>query len=447
MPRPAKGPRLYLRKGRVDAKTGRRLPDIYFIRDGQTEISTGCGPAELSGPHGAESQLANYIVGKHAPRPAKGAEAADEAVRRRDPDQVLIAEVVAYYLHGRWGATLAADESADADQDETPADRAARVSAANVATRMKAILGWWGDKVVSQVRRSTSDAYVKHRTSQPIASFKADNPDARLVTVAGARRELEDLSAAIGYWHDEHRLTDRPKVVLPAKAETQRESLTRGQVARLLMAARGYRLDPNGVLHASGRPKWVRLRDSGPANRAHLKRFILIGVYSGTRPGVIPQLLWEMSATQAYVDLEANTIFRRGKLEREHRTKRRPLVKIAPRLAAHMRRWRRIDQRVMKARAKEDQPTSNTVLHHGGYPIAGRLRRSFASAVQDAGLNLAATPHWQRHTAATWLMQGGADLYEAAGYLGMTVKTLEDHYLHHHPAYQASAMAAIGGRK
>ena len=42
MPRRAKGPRLYLREGRRDARTGKPLPDVWVIRDGGYERSTGC---------------------------------------------------------------------------------------------------------------------------------------------------------------------------------------------------------------------------------------------------------------------------------------------------------------------------------------------------------------------------------------------------------------------
>ena len=34
------------------------------------------------------------------------------------------------------------------------------------------------------------------------------------------------------------------------------------------------------------------------------------------------------------------------------------------------------------------------------------------------------SPHTLRHTAATWLMQAGADRWQAAGYLGMSVEML-----------------------
>jgi hypothetical protein len=40
-------------------------------------------------------------------------------------------------------------------------------------------------------------------------------------------------------------------------------------------------------------------------------------------------------------------------------------------------------------------------------------------------------------------MQKGIDLWEAAGYLGMSVETLERTYGHHHPRYLANACDAI----
>jgi integrase len=53
------------------------------------------------------------------------------------------------------------------------------------------------------------------------------------------------------------------------------------------------------------------------------------------------------------------------------------------------------------------------------------------------------TPHTLRHTAATWLMQRGTDLWEAAGYLGMTVEVLERVYGHHHPDHLGEAVNNI----
>lgn len=406
MSRRSKGPRLYLRKGRLDSRSGQRLPDIYFIRDGQKERSTGCGPAGIAD---AERQLADYIAEKWSPEATT-----DTGQRSGDPASIFVAEVAALYLLEK--APKAPDP-------------------AGVKARFKALLDFWGEMTLADVKRSTCEAYVAERITHPIASAK-DPTTARRVSAQGARRELEDLSAAIGYWAGEHPLDRRPKVTLPEKPESPRDALTRSQAALLLLAAMGWHRD------AEGKPQRRGL--SARANRAHLRRFVLIGLYTGTRPGVIPKLLWEESPTSAWVDLDDGVIYRRGRDEREHKTKKRTLVRIPDRLLAHMRRWRDLDMIEMARRAREGLPICNNVLHHGGQPITGKIRRGYASCVSDAGLPDDVTPHWHRHTAATWLMELDAKPWDAAGFLGMTMKTLEDNYGHHRPGHQSSALKAMG---
>lgn len=58
--------------------------------------------------------------------------------------------------------------------------------------------------------------------------------------------------------------------------------------------------------------------------------------------------------------------------------------------------------------------------------------------------NLAST---LRHTAATWLMQRGADPWQAAGYLGMSLEVLLNTYGHHHPDYLSDAVEKIAKRE
>lgn len=416
MSRQAKGPRLYLRAGRVHARTGRPVPDIFYIRDGTVEVSTGVGadrPAE------AEAALGAYIVAKHA---KAGTAAQGSAASRSDPGVVLVDEVIALY----------AEEKAPKVAD--PGSAGARLSA---------LLAYWTGKTLSDVKRSECTAYVAHRMTQPVGTYK-DPTKARLVSAQGARRELEDLSAAIGYWDDEHHLTRRPKVALPEKPESPRDALTRDQAARLLRAARGWRWNPKIAA-------WQRLRDSGPSNRRHMVRFILMGLYTGTRPGVLPKVLWVESLHQAWVDLDEEIIYRRGKSEKDHRTKRRPLVRLPARLLRHMVHWRRQDiaaaQRASEVAAKRgEEPVAapSTVIHHGGQPIAGRVRRSFKACVADAGLPAEITPHWMRHTCATWLMEADVKPWEAAAYTGMTTATLEKCYGHHRPNHQRGARKALG---
>jgi hypothetical protein len=63
------------------------------------------------------------------------------------------------------------------------------------------------------------------------------------------------------------------------------------------------------------------------------------------------------------------------------------------------------------------------VVEWQGRPVKW-INTVFSAAARDAELEGTVTPHTLRHTAATWLMQGGVDLWTAAGFLGMTVETV-----------------------
>jgi integrase len=414
MSRRSKGPRLYLRA----ARPAKGQDALWVIRDGPIEVSTGCTPDRLHGPEGAEQKLSDHIARKWAP--------AAPAVRTGDPATIYVAEVLAYYA-----------------QKKVP-----KLSDPVSAAGWCVTLGdWWGARTLADVKMSTCEAYAAHRVSQPIKAAKHGAALDLRVSDQTARRELETLSAAIGFWAKEHPLTMRPIVSLPLKADSPRDALTRTQAAALLKASMGWRWERKTE---GNEGQWKRLQKSSRANRAHLRRFILIGLYTGTRPGVIPKILWEEAAKQAWIDIDTGTIYRRGKLERDHKTKRRPLVQIPDRLLAHVRRWAETDQKARAAMATADGlPAApiTTVLHHGGRPIGGRIRRGFAACVRDAGLPPEVTPHWMRHTCATWLMEDpDVTIWDAAGYTGMSTKTLETCYGHHRTNHQARARKALGGR-
>jgi len=139
MSRTPKGPRLYLRKGRRKGD-GSALPDRYFIRDDKIEIGTGCGPDRFVE---AQEQLAQYIVRKYADtvEPAH-----DARVRKSNPAAVYVAEVLAEYAAG-------------------PAQRLA--NPANEASLIETLLPFWQDMTLADVRRSTCEAYVAKRMTEP----------------------------------------------------------------------------------------------------------------------------------------------------------------------------------------------------------------------------------------------------------------------------------------
>lgn len=247
---------------------------------------------------------------------------------------------------------------------------------ATVAHTIGNLLRFWSGKRVGDVTSRACRAYANERTP------------------AAARRDLETLRAALRYWHREYGpLSTLPAVVLPPKPEPRERWLSRSEAARLLWAAR--RVD-------------------------HLKRFILIGLYTGTRSGALLALRWE------WVDLDRGIMRRRSPSEVEG-NKRRPPVRLGQRILSHLRRWH-----------KSDRGKSTRVVHYNGGAVA-KLRRSWTTARKHAGLDAACTPHTLRHTRATWMMQAKVDPWQAAGSLGMSMRTLERTYGHHHPDWQKEA--------
>ena len=75
------------------------------------------------------------------------------------------------------------------------------------------------------------------------------------------------------------------------------------------------------------------------------------------------------------------------------------------------------------------------------------VKTGFKHAVNLAGLWGKVTPHTLRHTAATWLMQRGVPIWQAAGYLGMSAEMIERTYGHHHPDYMRAAAQAITSKQ
>ena len=88
-----------------------------------------------------------------------------------------------------------------------------------------------------------------------------------------------------------------------------------------------------------------------------------------------------------------------------------PLVTPHAPSVHHLRRWERLGI------------TNKAVVEWNGKPVRS-VRKGFEAAVEAAGLSSAVTPHILRHTCATWLMQRGVNLWDAAGFLGMTAQQL-----------------------
>jgi integrase len=153
--------------------------------------------------------------------------------------------------------------------------------------------------------------------------------------------------------------------------------------------------------------------------------FILLGLYTGRRKQAILSLRWPQ------VDLEARVIDFESP-GRERTKKRRGKVPIPAKLLPLLRRTRKRGSDL------------GYVLHINGKRI-GNIKKGFAAACRRAGLK-GVSPHTLRHTAATWIVQAGVPLWQAAGYLAMRQETLERVYGHHHPDFMREAAEAMNRR-
>jgi integrase len=257
-----------------------------------------------------------------------------------------------------------------------------------IAEHMEGLIPYWGSRKVSD---------IKGRSCREFAAAKKQSM---------ARRQLETLRAAVNYFHKEYGLDPVPAFTMPQKHRARERWLTRDEVARLLWSAR---------------------------RTPHLARFILIGIYTGTRSGAILGLSWLTNVNAGFVDLDAGVMYRAGSSQRQTR-KRQPPVAIPDRLLAHMRRWKAKDGNLRH------------VVNWNGSSVQS-VKKAFRSARSSAGLGPDVIPHCLRHTAATWLMQAGVEVWQAAGFLGMTAEMVERTYGHHHAEFQKQAADAVTKRR
>jgi integrase len=387
MPRPAKGIRLWLRPEERNPDGTLRKRAVWVIRDGPRKISTGCAAHDRAG---AERQVGEYLAEKYRPNRSRG----------RHPSEILIADVLAIYLNDV--------APRHAREDETK-------------QRVLTLDSWWAERTLADVNGATCRAYAEHRTAQHWKSAKPEKTGnaPRMVSAAAARRELEDLRAAINHHRREGLCSEIINVVLPEKVSARERWLTRSEVARLLWAAWRARqvMRDKHIRRAVGR---------------HVARFILVALYTGTRSSAICRAALMPTIGRGHVDLDRGVFYRRA-IGRRQTKKRQPPVRLPPRLLAHLRRWKRLGL------------SRKAVIEWNGAPVQS-VRKGFEAAVKAAGLGADVTPHILRHTCATWLMQKGVDLWDAAGFLGMTVQQLETTYGHHHPEFQREAAEALGGQ-
>lgn len=376
MPRPNKGARLWLRPAR--RKGGRIIAHaVWIIIDGGRHIATGCLKAQAGE---AEKRLAAYIADKYHP-----------SRHARDIDQIDIADVLSIYL----------EDCGPRMVDQPKLERC-----------IGRLNDYWGGKTLSQVSAAECRAYAYSRGK-----------------TGGTRTDLETLRAAINHHAKENLHYGTVRLTLPPKGPPRDRWLTRDEAAALVWACWRYR--EIQTVHRGRQKGQLITTEKRPLR--HLARFILIGLYTGTRASAIASASPYRDTGHSFVDLDQG-IFYRLAIGRRATKKRQTPAPIPARLLAHMRRW-----------VRRGIVTSHFVEWQGA-PVKS-VKTGFRHAVSIAGLWGKVTPHTLRHTAATWLMQRGVPIWQAAGYLGMSPQMIERTYGHHHPDYMRGAAQAITSKR
>jgi integrase len=331
----------------------------WIIRDGKRNRGTGCVEQDREG---AERKLAAYILSKHDP---------EKAVRKGDPNAVQIADILTLEMH-----RIAKSERPDARKRELVAE-------------LQRIGNWFGNRVVGDLTGALQEQYAAERVYQ-----------------AAAWRDLKLLSAGINRYLKRTigGVQSRFSPVLPDAPQPRERWLTRQEAARLIRAA--------------WRQK--RGRDNFHSSK-HVARFVLIGLYTGSRAGDICNASLVPSINRGYVDLDRG-VFRRKPDNKKETSKRQPTIPIPPRLLAHMRRWHRLGI------------SNHSVIEHHGKTI-GRIRKGWDSAVEAADLatddkRKKITPHCLRHTSISWYLASGTDIELVAQFTGVSVQTIRKVYRH-----------------
>ena len=390
MPRRSKGARLQLKAARRDKRGKITHRATWIIRDNGRDISTGCAADEVAA---AEQKLKDHITSKYTPKR-----------RARQIEDIPIGDVLSIYLDAELDKLHDRFKVSGDTEDTIPPIR-------KFKKRIERLNSWWGVKVLADVNGDACRSYAKKRGNK-----------------GGSRRDLEDLRAAINHHASEGYHREIVKITLPEKGEPRDKWLTRSDAAKLIWVCWRCR----EVQKMSRGPMKGQKVANGKRPLRHLARFILIGIYSGSRAGAIAASSPIPAIGRAFVDLDRGRYYRR-KQGSAKTNKRQPTVPIPSRLLAHLRRWQRID------------PEAKHFVEFNGKPVTS-VKTAFKTAVRLAGLGAGISPHTLRHTAATWLMQKGADPWQAAGYLGMSLEVLLNTYGHHHPDYLSDAVEKIAKR-
>jgi integrase len=380
MPRPSQGPRL--RKKKRDGK------QWWIIRDGEHDRGTGCivGKGEEGNRsfEAAQKELAKYIGGKHDPKTS-----------RSNPLEAPVADALSFYMTEK--IDLPPPASAVTANLRMKHEHRRRAGVAIIGRLNK----FFGKYTIPELKASVSKAFAAQRGSQ-----------------SSARKELEILQAAVNLFVEEEvgGVQTKFRSWLPDQSDPRERWLTRTEAARLIRAA--WRL------------REERGNSQGRFTSRHIARFILVGLYTGTRASAVCGAALTQAIGRGHVDLK-HGIFHRKAMGVKATNKRQPTVPLPPRLLAHMRRWHRLGI------------SKNSVIEWNGEPV-DRISKGWVRVREAAGLDDQVIPHTLRHTAITWYLRSGKNPHQVSDYCGVSMQIINKVYKHHMPGGFDDVIASSG---
>jgi integrase len=394
MPRPSKGPRVT-----IDSR------GMYVIRDGQTNRGTGCYARDGAGAEAlAHKKLGEYILAKHDPA---------KALDRSNPNGSKIADVLALEMKRIAGAVMPDHRKKE------------------LITLCENMGNWFGSRTIGDLNGDLQERYARERKR---SVMKLVDRKRVIVTTdepapIAAYRDLKILAAAINRFFKNKvgGVQTRFSPVLPDAPETRQRWLTRDEAAKILW--RAWRARKKTKLDGS----------KGRHTRRHIARFILVGLYTGSRHGDICGAALIPTIGRGYVDLDRG-IFKRKPDNKKETSKKQPTVPIPPRLLAHMRRWKRLGI------------SQKAVIEFNDKPVAN-ISAGWDSMIKDMGLStddrkMRIVRHTLRHTAITWYLQPdrrtgkSVDIEIVSQYCGVSVATIRKTYRHVMPGTFDPLLAA-----
>ena len=335
-------------------------------------FGTGCHADDCEG---RDKALRDYIAKKYDPK---------KALSKNDPNTIKITDVCSLeILH---------IQKRNIDQEYKN----------KLIYAIERIGIWFADYTIGDLDGELQERYAVERVLQP-----------------SAHRDLKLLQAAVNRCVKKKKggIQARFSATLPPAPKSRERFLTRDEAAKLLWTAWRYR-------------KKTKLPGSkGRYTLRHIARYILIGIYTGSRNGDICNASLIPAIDRGYVDLDSG-IFKRKPDAKEATSKLQPTIPLPKELLAHMRRWKRVGV------------SNHSVIEWHGKRVR-RIQDGWESLVKKAGLatddkRQKVLRHTLRHTAITWYLhpnhrRPAIDIETVSLYCGVSVETIRKTYRHETP--------------